>query len=59
MIISCLLQTDVQCLVTKTKCKHHSQVCIEKTEIKKANMERQSMRCKWFNLSRPYCWKTN
>ncbi len=39
MIISCLLQTDVQCLVTKTKCKQRSQVCVEKTEIKNGNME--------------------
>lgn len=35
MIISCLLQTTAQCLATKTKCKQHSQVHVERAEIKK------------------------
>lgn len=37
MIIRCLLQTDVQRLVTKTKCKQASLDRTERPEIKKQN----------------------
>lgn len=44
MIIRCLLQPNVQCLVTKTKCKQPSQDCTERNKIKKKEKKKTRTR---------------